>query len=136
VNFVQQSLLARVAVLTALMVGLGSCAAAICGALSGWPGVEAALIAAVLCWLPGLTVFCLEANYRSPTGQVGVVLGGTLLRVAVAAGGVLMAMQLRPEIPRPQILGCLLVLYLASLAWETVALSKPATVRAQQPPAV
>ena len=131
--FVTQSPLAGIAVLTALMMGLGLCAAAVGGLLSGWPGIESTAIAVALCWIPGVLIFAIEPRFRTPTGQVAVVLVGTFMRIAVAAGGMLMLMQLRPETPRPVFMASVLVLYLASLAWETTVLSARSPASSEMP---
>lgn len=92
--------------------------------LAGWAGLEAALWATGLCLLPGLLVLGLEPWFDSPRGQVAVMVVGTLLRVGVAAGGAVMLVQWRPDLPRTVFLVGLLVLYLVSLAGETVLITR------------
>jgi hypothetical protein len=121
---VLQSLVTRLAWFTALMVVLGGCAAVVCGSLAGGSGVEAVGWAFGLCVVPGWAVLALEPWVRSPTQAVKFVLIGTAIRVAVVAAGAMALLAWRPDLPREMFLFALLVLYLASLAWETKTLTR------------
>lgn len=133
-NLVPQPLLSRIAVFTALMLGLGVAAAVLSGSIAGWPGIEAALWAFGLCWAPGVLILGYEPRSRTPLGQVTLVLAGTGLRVAVAAGGSLALIQLRSHLPRGLFLMSVAVLYLVSLAWETHVLAKSAPAASPRQP--
>jgi hypothetical protein len=121
---VPQSLAKRLTWFTAVMTVLGVCAAGLCSAATGLAGVEAAAWAWVLCLLPGWTVLALEPWGRSPQQMLKLVLIGTGVRVATAAGGAAALLICRPSLPRTPFLMTLLALYLVSLAWETRALKR------------
>lgn len=114
----------RLLIFTLLMLALGGVSSAVGIVIAGWPGLEAGVWATGLCLLPGVLVLGFEPWFQSPHGQVAAMVVGTLLRVGVAAGGALLLVQWRPDLPRAAFLVSLLVLYLASLAGETVLITR------------
>jgi len=129
---VSNLVLPRMAAFATLLLGLGGLACCASAAVAGLAGLEGAVWATGLCLLPGLLVLGIEPLFRSPQGQVAVMLVGTLIRVAVAAGGALAVDRWRTDVPRGPFLASLVVLYLASLTWETVVLSR--RTASPQPP--
>jgi hypothetical protein len=115
---VPQTLAIRLASFTAVMAVLGCVAAAICGSVAGAAGLEAVAWAFGLCVIPGWVVLALQPLARSPLQLLKLVLIGTGVRVAIVAGGAVAVLAWR-SLPRDPFLLALLVLYFASLAWET-----------------
>jgi len=114
----------RLASFTTLMVALGGLVAVAAWAAAGVAGAEGAAWALGLCVIPGYAVLVLEPRMRTPKQLLTLVLIGTGIRVAVAAIGAVALLALRPTLPREPFLFSLLVLYLASLAWETKLLAR------------
>jgi hypothetical protein len=123
-DFVAQIPVLRLASFTALMVVLGALAAWVGWLAADALGAEGAAWAVGLCLLPGWIVLMLESRMQSPKQFLMLVLIGTGVRLAVAAGGAVAILKLRPEMPRQPFLLSLLVLYLASLMWETKTLAR------------
>lgn len=117
----------RLLIFALLMLALGGVSSVVGVVVAGWPGLEAGVWATGLCLLPGLVVLGFEPWFESPRGQVAVMVVGTLVRVGVAAGGAVMLVQWRPDLPRAVFLVSLLVLYMVSLAGETVLITRRTT---------
>ncbi|MDZ4684046.1 MAG: hypothetical protein SH850_03090 [Planctomycetaceae bacterium] len=123
------TLAGRLFCFTALVGGLGLACGAVGYALSGWLGVECALWAAALCLPPGWLVFSLEPLYRSPRNALYGSLIGTGVRMAVVAGGAMLAVTVRPELPKLPLIISLGVLYLGALTFETLVLLRNMNLR-------
>ena len=115
---------------TAVVAGLGLACGVIGYALNGWLGVECAVWATALCLPPGWLVFSLEPLYRSPRHALNGTLIGTLVRMGVVLGGVMLAEVLQPELPKLPLIISLGVVYLGSLTFETLVLLKGLPLRA------
>ncbi|HUQ70276.1 MAG TPA: hypothetical protein VM165_12165 [Planctomycetaceae bacterium] len=114
---------------TALVGGLGLACGAVGYAMSGWLGVECAVWAAALCLPPGWLVFSLEPLYRSPRTALNGTLIGTLVRMGVVLGGVMLAEVVRPELPKLPLMISLGVVYLGALTFETLMLLRNLSLR-------
>jgi len=79
------------------------------------------IVALLLCLLPGIgTMFWVVGTRNSPDQQIIAIFGATLIRLmVVACGGLLYAQTLPPENQR-SFAAILVVVYLVTLAAETV----------------
>uniref|UniRef100_A0A7C2JW31 Uncharacterized protein n=1 Tax=Schlesneria paludicola TaxID=360056 RepID=A0A7C2JW31_9PLAN len=123
------SLPGRLLCFTALVGGLGLACGVVSYLAAGWLGAECAVWATALCLPPGWLVFSLEPLYRSPRNALYGSLVGTGVRMAVVAGGALLAVTVRPELPKIPLIACLAVLYLGALTFETLVLLRGLPLR-------
>lgn len=124
-----RSVASRLAGLTLVMLVLGVVSGAVSYGLSGRSGLEVAAWATGLCLIPGWLVFLAEPLYRLPGQAIYGSLLGSIVRLAVVAGGVLLLVDARPDLPRNVLIGCLAVLYLGGLAFETIVLMQGLDLR-------
>lgn len=124
-----RSVASRLAGLTLVMLLLGVVSGAVSYGLSGRSGLEVAAWATGLCLVPGWLVFLAEPLYRLPGQAIYGSLLGSIVRLAVVAGGVLLLVNARPDLPRNVLIGCLAVLYLGGLAFETIVLMQGLDLR-------
>jgi hypothetical protein len=92
--------------------------------LSGPKGLEGLTFAAALCLIPGWLVFAFHSQYGT-AAPLGVMLVGTLGRMAVVLFGALAVKAVRPDLGLKSFALWLGAFYLLSLAIETKLLLKP-----------
>lgn len=93
--------------------------------LAGTDALEGLSYAAGLCLVPGWVVLWFGSRLPgagSPGTRVGVVLGGTVLRLLFVVGGVMGLGALRPELALKEFHVWVIVFYLATLMAETTLL--------------
>lgn len=123
------TLAGRVFCFTAVVGGLGLACGLFGYGLSGWLGVECAVWATALCLPPGWLVFLVEPLYRSPRQALNGTLIGTFARMGVVAGGVMLLVNLRPDLPRLPLIVSMGVVYLGALTFETLVLVRGMSLR-------
>jgi hypothetical protein len=102
--------------------------------VAGREGVIGLTIAAVLCLVPGCTVFCVAAGYGTAGSHVPLVfLGGTVLRMMFVLLGLVIVQTLNPHLGFREFVVWLLVFYLGLLAVETCLVLLPSASRPKQP---
>jgi hypothetical protein len=88
--------------------------------VAGRDGMIGLTTAAVLCLVPGWTVFGLAASFGSSGSQVPlVILGGTVLRMVFVLLGLVIVQTVNPRLGFREFIVWLLVYYLCLLAVET-----------------
>jgi hypothetical protein len=124
------TLAGRLLAFTAIVSGLGLACGVVGYAMNGRLGVECAVWATALCLPPGWLVFLAEPLYRSPRQALNGTLIGTFARMGVVAGGAMIAITVRPELPRLPLILSLGVVYLGALTFETLMLLRGLPLRA------
>jgi hypothetical protein len=123
------TLAGRLLCFTALVGGLGLACGLVGYALNGALGAECAVWATALCLPPGWLVFSLEPLYRSPRQALNATLIGTFVRMGLVAGGAMLAVTVRPELPRWPLIASMGVVYLGALTFETLVLLRGLNLR-------
>ena len=124
----------RLTLFTTGLLVLGVVTALVCAAMVGPVGLETAAWATGMCLLPGWVVFLCEPLYRLPRFALAGALLGAGFRLGVTAGGAVLLLSSRTDIPRNAFLACLFVQYMAALTFETVMLMRTLNLRAPLQP--
>jgi len=90
---------------------------------SGRAGIEEMSLAAGLCLFPGWLAFWLVSRYVAAKSRALAVLAGSLLRMFLVLGGVLVLRTVWGELPKSFLIW-LCVFYLLSLVVETVLVTR------------
>jgi hypothetical protein len=102
--------------------------------VAGREGLIGLTAAAVLCLIPGWTVFWIAAGYGSAGTDVPlVILGGTALRMVFVLLGMIIVQTLDPRLGFREFIVWLLVFYLGLLAVETCLVLLRSASRSGQP---
>lgn len=102
--------------------------------VAGRDGIIGLSTAALLCLVPGCTVFGLAASYGPSGSQVPlVILGGTVLRMVFVLLGLVIVQTLNPHLGFREFIVWLLVFYLCLLAVETCLVLLTSTSQSGQP---
>lgn len=127
-------MIVRLALFTTGLLVLGVVTALVCAGMVGSIGLETSAWATGMCLLPGWVVFLCEPLYRLPRFALMGALLGAGFRLGVTAGGAVLLLSSRPDIPQNAFLACLFVQYMASLTFETVMLMRTLDLRAPLQP--
>jgi hypothetical protein len=116
-----QTALRSAGVLTAVTAGMWLALAGPTVAVAGPDALEGLTYAALLCLVPGWLVYALAVGPAAPHSNrhVFAVLAGTLVRLFVVLGGVLVIRAARPQIGLREFLGYLAIFYVVALIVET-----------------
>ena len=102
--------------------------------VSGREGLIGLSTAAVLCLVPGWTVFWIAAKYGTAGSDVPlVIVGGTALRMVFVLLGLVIVQTIDPRLGFREFVVWLLVFYLCLLAVETCLVLLPSASRSGQP---
>jgi hypothetical protein len=102
--------------------------------MAGRFGLIGLSLAALLCLVPGWTVFWIAASYGPSGTQVPlVILGGTVLRIVFVLLGLLIVQTIDPRLGFREFVVWLLVFYLCLLAVETCLVLLPSAARNERP---
>jgi hypothetical protein len=102
--------------------------------VAGREGLIGLSTAAILCVVPGWTVFWIAASFGTAGSDVPlVILGGTVLRMVFVLLGMIIAQTLDPRLGFREFIVWLLVFYLCLLAVETCLVLLPSASRNGQP---
>jgi len=102
--------------------------------VAGREGLIGLSSAAVLCLVPGWTVFWIAAAYGVAGAEVSlVILGGTALRMVFVLLGMVVVQSVNPRLGFREFIVWLLVFYLSLLAVETCLVLLRSTSRNGQP---
>lgn len=84
------------------------------------PGAICLILALVLCLAPGCMVLAIPVAWNKSPSIGLLVLAGSVCRLAMVLGGLLVVVIQRPDLPLPLFGGLLVVFYLLSLGYETL----------------
>ncbi|MCR4415843.1 MAG: hypothetical protein NUV77_25800 [Thermoguttaceae bacterium] len=114
----------RIAVLSAVTAGVLAASILVAWAISGFPGVVAATLAALACWLGASAAMVAGERYRAPRMAVAGFFAGMVFRIGVPLGLVFFARLGGGALFDLGLLYYLLVFYAVTLAVE-IAMSLP-----------
>jgi hypothetical protein len=87
---------------------------------TGWLGVAAAMVAALVCWLAATIALAIVVLFRGPKHGVSGILGSMLIRMALPlVAGTVLSRQGGP-LAEAGVFGMIVVFYLFTLAIETL----------------
>jgi hypothetical protein len=104
--------------LTLVMAAAWGVSGAVAYGFSGAKGLAGVSLAAVLCLTPGWLVFVFQSLYGT-AAPLGVVVVGSIIRMAFVLAGVLTVQAVRPDLATLSFGVWLGVFYVAALATET-----------------
>lgn len=87
---------------------------------AGEQGVQAAAVAAVLCWVGSIVALVVRTRFPKPQDVVAGTLGAMLARMVIIFGGAMLSASLAPELVKAALWGQVVFYFLLTLTVETL----------------